>query len=52
MKSGLRLPRAGVLPVTRLDGKPVGGGRPGALFKRMHTAFVDYVRELAGTPPL
>jgi D-alanine transaminase len=42
----------GILPVTVLDGEPVGSGKPGALFKRMHAAFVDYTRELAGTPPL
>ena len=42
----------GVLPVTELDGQPVGNGRPGPLFKRLHQAFVDYIRELAGTPPL
>ena len=42
----------GVLPVTRLDGKPVGTGKPGPLFERTHAAFVSYVRELAGTPAL
>jgi D-alanine transaminase len=42
----------GVLPVTRLDGTPVGDGRPGPLFRRMHKAFLDYTRELAGTPDL
>ena len=42
----------GILPVTRLDGTAVGNGKPGPLFKRMHAAFVDYTRELAGTPPL
>jgi D-alanine transaminase len=42
----------GILPVTVLDGEPVGSGKPGALFKRMHAAFIDYTRELAGTPPL
>ena len=42
----------GMLPVTRLDGRPVGSGKPGPLFHRMHTAFLGYVRELAGTPPL
>jgi D-alanine transaminase len=42
----------GVLPVTSLDGEAVGGGKPGPLFKRMHAAFVDFTRELAGTPPL
>jgi D-alanine transaminase len=42
----------GVLPVTRLDGAPVGGGKPGPLFRRMSAAFSDYARELAGTPAL
>lgn len=42
----------GVLPVTRLDGRPVGTGKAGPLFERMHAAFVNYVRELAGTAPL
>src|ERR1700734_188802 len=42
----------GVLPVTALDGAPVGSGKPGPLFKRMNAAFVAYTRELAGTPPL
>lgn len=42
----------GVLAVTALDGVPVGGGTPGMLFRNMHAAFVDYTRELAGTPAL
>ena len=42
----------GVLPVTTLDGAAVGTGKPGPLFKRIQAAFVDYTRELAGTPPL
>ena len=42
----------GLLPVTRLDGSPVGDGKPGPLFRRMHKAFQDYVRELSGTPDL
>jgi len=42
----------GVLPVTMLDGVAVGTGKPGPLFKRMNTAFTDYIRELAGTPAL
>jgi D-alanine transaminase len=42
----------GLLPVTRLDGASVGGGRPGPLFKRMSAAFTDHVRELIGTPAL
>jgi D-alanine transaminase len=42
----------GVLPVTALDGKAVGSGKPGPAFKRIHDAFVGYTRELAGTPAL
>jgi D-alanine transaminase len=42
----------GVLPVTVLDGKAVGSGKPGPWFVRMHAAFVDFARELAGTPAL
>jgi D-alanine transaminase len=42
----------GVLPVTRLDGRPVGSGRPGPVFVRLQRAFLDYIRELAGTPAL
>ncbi|MFI4890885.1 MAG: D-amino acid aminotransferase [Steroidobacterales bacterium] len=42
----------GVLPVTRLDGVPVGAGRPGALFVRLHAAFLAYVGRLAGTSAL
>ena len=42
----------GVLPVTRLDGVPVGSGLPGAQFLRMHAAFEAYIRELAAKPAL
>jgi D-alanine transaminase len=42
----------GVLPVTKLDGAPVGSGVPGPLFKRIHIAFANYIRELAKTPAL
>jgi D-alanine transaminase len=42
----------GVLPVTALDGAPVGSGKPGPLFKRMSAAFAAYTHELAGTPAL
>ena len=31
-----------VLAVTTLDGKAVGGGRPGALFGRMHALYQDF----------
>jgi D-alanine transaminase len=45
----------GLLPVTTLDGEPVGegrpdAGRPGPHFARMYQAFQDYIAELAGTP--
>jgi D-alanine transaminase len=42
----------GILPVTRLDGTAVGGGKPGPLFARIHAAFLDYIRAIAGSPPL
>jgi D-alanine transaminase len=37
-----------VLAVTRLDGKPVGTGRPGPVFRRMHALYQDYKAKLAG----
>jgi D-alanine transaminase len=37
-------------PVTRLDGRPVGSGGPGPLFRRVHQELQRYKRELAGTP--
>jgi D-alanine transaminase len=36
-----------VLAVTTLDGKPVGAGVPGPVFKRMHALFQDYKAKLA-----
>lgn len=36
-----------VLAVTTLDGKPVGNGKPGPIFKRMHALYQDYKRQLA-----
>jgi D-alanine transaminase len=36
-----------VLAVTTLDGKPVGIGAPGAVFKRMHGLFTDFKRKVA-----
>jgi D-alanine transaminase len=35
-----------VLAVTELDGKPVGSGRPGELFRRMHQWYQDYKRNV------
>ena len=31
-----------VLAVTTLDGKPVGSGKPGPVFKRMHALFQEH----------
>ena len=36
-----------VLAVTRLDGKPVGSGKPGPVFKRMHALYQEYKKRLA-----
>jgi D-alanine transaminase len=36
-----------VQPVTRLDGKPVGDGEPGTLFRRIDTLFQDYKASLS-----
>ena len=33
-----------VLAVTTLDGKPVGSGKPGAVFRRMHQLYQDFKR--------
>jgi D-alanine transaminase len=39
-----------VQPVTSLDGKPVGSGKPGPVWRKLYDAFQDYKRELAETP--
>ena len=39
-----------VLPVTRLDGHAVAGGRPGPLWQRVYAELQRYKSELAGTP--
>lgn len=39
-----------VSPVSRLDGKPVGSGRPGQIWQRVAQGFDELQRELAGTP--
>lgn len=41
-----------VLPVTRIDGQPVGDGKPGPLWQRMQRAFTDLRARLKGTPAL
>ena len=35
-----------VLAVTRLDGKPVGTGKPGPVFRRMHALYQEYKAKL------
>ena len=42
----------GVLPVTRLNGQPVGDGRPGPVWRTLYEAFLGYRREVAGTAAL
>jgi len=39
-----------VQPVTRLDGRPVGGGRPGPAWRRIYEEFQRWKRELQGEP--
>jgi D-alanine transaminase len=39
-----------VQAVTSLDAHPVGAGRPGPLWGRVHQELQNYKRELAGTP--
>jgi D-alanine transaminase len=46
----LGLATRGVLAVTRLDGVPVGSGRPGPLYAQLRAAFDEHRRALAGTP--
>lgn len=35
-----------VLAITRLDGKPVGDGKPGAVFKTVYSAFQEFKRKV------
>jgi len=35
-----------VLAITRLDGKPVGTGKPGAMFARLHALYQDFKRDV------
>jgi D-alanine transaminase len=39
-----------VQPVTVLDNKPVGSGKPGPVWRRIHAELQSYKRELSGTP--
>ena len=38
--------------VTKLDGKPVGTGKPGPAFKRMHALYQEYKAKLAKARPV
>jgi D-alanine transaminase len=39
-----------VQAITTLDGKPVGDGKPGPVYRRLYAAYQDYKQRLAGTP--
>jgi D-alanine transaminase len=39
-----------VLAIVRLDGKAVGGGAPGPLFRRMYALYQDYKERVMRTP--
>lgn len=39
-----------VQPVTQLDGKLVGSGKPGPVWRRMHDAWQSYKQSLVGQP--
>jgi D-alanine transaminase len=39
-----------VQAVTRLDGRPVGSGKPGPHWRAVYEELQSYKRELAGTP--
>jgi D-alanine transaminase len=42
----------GVLPVTRIDGRPVGSGRPGPQWSRAYAEWQRHLDRIATTPPL
>lgn len=35
-----------ILPITQLDGKPVGAGKPSAMFQQLHTYYQNFKREV------
>ena len=39
-----------IQPVTKIDGKPVGTGKPGPVWKRVHEQWQRYKAELQGQP--
>jgi len=42
----------GVLPVTRVDGRAIGTGRPGPLWAGMHDRLQRHLDDIAATPAL
>jgi branched-chain amino acid aminotransferase len=40
---------AGIVPVRSLDGREIGGGRPGSVYAKLRAAFADAAPSL-GTP--
>jgi len=42
----------GVLPVTSVDGEPVGNGKPGHLWEQMYARLQQHLDDVAATPPL
>ncbi|HQR24690.1 MAG TPA: aminotransferase class IV [Steroidobacteraceae bacterium] len=42
----------GVLPVTTVDGQPVGTGRPGPLWEEMYSRLQRHLDDIASTPAL
>ena len=42
----------GVLPVTTVNGEPVGSGRPGPLWSEMHARLQQHLDDIASTPAL
>lgn len=41
-----------VAPITRIDGKPVGAGKPGPYWQKLDAAFANMRARLQGTPAL
>jgi D-alanine transaminase len=39
-----------IQPITTLDGKPVGTGKPGPVWRKLYDAYQAYKREIAGSP--
>jgi D-alanine transaminase len=42
----------GVLPVTTVDGRPIGSGEPGPLWQQMHARLQAHLDSIAATPAL